>query len=145
MIYLVFQIIFIFLTQIYYKMNMITSSQTMISIKDSTSFLEKFSASGWLYFVAHKNTCFWKYLQNFLTFEKFLQTVTFLKMLLFHKFFSNFFTYFKNTYFSKTPANGSFCKCNYCYMNMKTLMVNLKKKLFEILHKFSNISWKNSC
>ena len=46
------QVTFIFLTQIYYKMNFTISSQTIISIKDFHSTLR--TTLRRLYFIAHK-------------------------------------------------------------------------------------------
>ena len=57
------QVTFIFLSQIYYKMNLITLSQTMISIKDFPSTLRTISAN-----------CFWR------TMFRSTQKCVFLKM-----------------------------------------------------------------
>ena len=66
MIYLMFQVSFIFLTKVYYKMNFLILSRQWFPLKISLAPWEQFSAtaSGGLYFVLHKNTCFWKCLQN---------------------------------------------------------------------------------
>ena len=105
-ILMIYLITLIFLIQIYYKMNFITSSQTIISIKDFSSTLRTIFTNTKIH--VSGNVCkicleelgiFLKWIK---TCEKFLQTATYLKMLLFQKFFfQRFLTFFKNTYFQK--------------------------------------------
>ena len=104
MIYLISQIIFLFLTQIYYNMNFITSS-SMLSHDFPGTLRLIFADCFWRNFsVVHKRrifvnisakTCL-KELGNLLkckeTFEKFIAAWTLLKILVFHIFFQKFST-----------------------------------------------------
>ena len=131
-------------------MNFITLLQTMISIKNFLAFWEQFSltASGGLYFVAHKNTWFWKCLQNlswrmkhFLKMNgnlwKVLADCNFSKnAALLQVFFKNLSYVLRTHFFSKMSANDSSCKCNCCITpiwTLWTLMVYVKKNSVSAL------------
>ena len=103
MIYLISQVTFIFLIQIYYNMNFITSSSNFITRISLALWDQSLStASGGLFFVAHKKMHISEYvcktclkelgilLKCSETFEKFLTSCNFLKILVFQNFFSKF-------------------------------------------------------
>ena len=118
MIYLISQVTFIFLTQIYYNMNFITSSS--ISSQDFLGTLRSiFANCFWRTFFCSTQkmhiseyvckTCL-KELGTFLKcrefFERFFQPASVLKILVFHNFISKFSgNYFKATYFLNKNQN----------------------------------------
>ena len=125
MIYLISQVTFIFLTQIYYNMNFITLSSNFI-----TRFPWYFKINlHWLLlednFLAHKKCIFLNMpaklvlrIRNFVKMQENLWKIssslpTLLKILVFHNFFSKFFwqLYFKNINFL-TKTN----KCLLCWL-----------------------------